>query len=92
MTGDHQWIHVDVERAKDDAVRRDDRPRLLHALARPDAQPRGVRVEGFTFALNYGLNKVRFPAPLPVGGKVRLTAKIAEVEEIPGGAQVDAWR
>ena len=44
-------------------------------------------MEGFTFALNYGLNRVRFPSPMPVGGKVRCTVKVAEVQEIPGGAQ-----
>jgi acyl dehydratase len=44
--------------------------------------------EGFAFGINYGLNKVRFPAPLPVGSKVRMRAEIADVEEIPGGIQI----
>ena len=42
---------------------------------------------GFGFGLNYGLNKVRFPAPLPVGSKVRMRMKLASVEDVPGGAQ-----
>jgi acyl dehydratase len=44
--------------------------------------------EGFAFGVNYGLNKVRFPAPMPVGGKVRMRAVLASVEEIAGGAQI----
>jgi acyl dehydratase len=44
--------------------------------------------EGLAFGLNYGLNRVRFPAPMPVGGKVRMRAKLLAVEEIPGGAQI----
>ena len=45
-------------------------------------------VEGFAFGVNYGLNRVRFPAPLPVGSKVRMRAKLASVEDVPGGAQI----
>ena len=45
-------------------------------------------LEGFAFAVNYGLNKVRFPAPLPVGSRVRMHAKLKDVEDIPGGAQM----
>ncbi len=44
--------------------------------------------EGFAFGVNYGLNRVRFPAPMPVGGRVRMRAVLAAVEEIPGGAQL----
>jgi acyl dehydratase len=46
-----------------------------------------MQLDGFAFGLNYGLNKVRFPAPLPVGSRVRMTAKLAKLEDIPGGAQ-----
>ena len=46
------------------------------------------KLDGIAFGINYGLNKVRFPAPLPVGGKVRMKAKVASVESIQGGAQV----
>jgi acyl dehydratase len=44
--------------------------------------------EGFAFGLNYGYNRVRFPAPLPVGSRVRMRATVARVEDIPGGAQI----
>ena len=44
--------------------------------------------EGFAFMLNYGLNRLRFPAPMPVGGKVRMRAKLVNVEDVPGGAEI----
>ena len=47
-------------------------------------------IEGFAFGVNYGLNKVRFPAPLPVGTRVRMRARLLSVEEIPGGAQISS--
>ena len=87
VTGDHQWIHVDVDRAKQTPFG----GTIAHGYYTLSLVPRLSRevfvMEGFTFALNYGLNRVRFPAPMPVGGKVRLTAKVASVEDIPGGAQ-----
>jgi acyl dehydratase len=87
VTGDHQWIHVDVERARETPFG----GTIAHGYYTLSIVPRLSRevfaMEGFTFALNYGLNKVRFPSPLPVGSKVRLTAKVAKVEDIPGGAQ-----
>ena len=46
------------------------------------------KVEGFAFGVNYGVNRVRFPAPLPVGDRVRMRAKLVSVEDIPGGAQI----
>ena len=48
--------------------------------------------EGFAFALNYGYNRVRFPAPLPVGSRVRMRATLATVDDIPGGAQITIVR
>ena len=73
VTGDDQWIHLDVERAKETPFGGDDRPRLLHALPRPHVLLlRCSRVDGFAFGVNYGYGKVRFPAPLPVGSKVRM--------------------
>ena len=47
-----------------------------------------MALDGFAFALNYGVNRVRFPAPVPVGSRVRATVKLAELEDIPGGAQM----
>jgi acyl dehydratase len=87
-TGDHQWIHVDVERAKAESpfggpvahgyltlsllV-----PLLAQVLVVSDA----------AMGVNYGLNKVRFPSPVPVGAKVRASATLKEVTEITGGLQ-----
>ena len=72
MTGDHQWIHVDVERAKDTPFG----GTIAHGYYTLSLAPRFseeiFKFEGFAFGINYGLNKVRFPAPLPVGGKVRM--------------------
>ena len=78
VTGDHQWIHVDPERAKDTPFG----GTIAHGYYTLSLAPRFTeqifKLEGFAFGVNYGLNKVRFPAPLPVGGKVRMTAKLAE--------------
>src|SRR3954447_7097992 len=88
VTGDHQWIHVDPERAKDTPFG----GTIAHGYYTVSLAPMlGAQVldfEGFAFALNYGLNRVRFPAPLPVGSRVRVTAEIAGLEDIPGGAQM----
>ena len=88
-TDDHQWIHVDAERADGRVpVRRADRARVPHPVAlRPDvvADP---QVTDVTMGVNYGLNKVRFPAPVPVGSKIRLVATLLDVEEVKGGVQL----
>ena len=88
VTGDHQWIHVDPERAKETPFG----GTIAHGYYTLSLAPRfseqTYELAGFAFGVNYGLNKVRFPAPLPVGGKVRMSAKLAEVEPIQGGAQV----
>src|ERR687884_630190 len=87
-TGDHQWIHVDPERAKQTPFG----GTIAHGYYTMALAPKlGAEVldfQGFAFALNYGLDKVRLPAPLPVGSKVRCTIRLAEVKDIPGGAQV----
>jgi acyl dehydratase len=88
VTGDHQWIHVDVERAKDTPFGGTIAHGYYTLSLAPALSAQIVRYEGFAFALNYGLNRVRFPAPLPVGSRVRVTAKLASVEDIPGGAQM----
>jgi acyl dehydratase len=87
VTGDHQWIHVDVERAKETPFGGTIAHGYFTLSLIPMLSSQVFGMEGFTFALNYGLNRVRFPAPMPVGGKIRLTVKVAKVEEIPGGAQ-----
>lgn len=88
-TGDHQWIHVDVERSKRESpfgatighgfLTLSLLPALFeNALAMRDAR----------MLLNYGLNKVRFPAPLPVGSRVRGRLTLKSVEEIDDGSQL----
>ena len=88
-TDDHQWIHVDVERASRES---------------PFGGPVGhgfltlslfvpmfsqvLIVTDAAMAVNYGLNKVRFPAPVPVGSKIRLAATLVDVREIAGGLQL----
>jgi acyl dehydratase len=88
VTGDHQWIHIDVERAKDTPFGGTIAHGYYTLSLAPMFSEQIMKFEGFAFAINYGLNKVRFPAPLPVGGKVRMHAKVADVEPIQGGAQL----
>jgi acyl dehydratase len=88
VTGDHQWIHVDPERAKDTPFGGTIAHGYYTLALAPVLNAQVMRFDGFAFAINYGLNRVRFPAPLPVGSRVRLTARLARLEEIPGGAQI----
>jgi acyl dehydratase len=85
-TGDHQWIHVDPERA---AAESPFGGPIAHGfLTLSLFVPMWSQVLTVTDAkmgVNYGLNKVRFPAPVPVGSKIRLTATLVEVEEVKGG-------
>ena len=88
-TGDHQWIHVDVERAKAESPFGGPIAHgylTLSLLASLSAQV--LVVTDTVMAVNYGLNKVRFPSPVPVGSKVRLTATLKSVEEVTGGLQL----
>jgi acyl dehydratase len=88
VTGDHQWIHVDPERARESPFG----GTIAHGYYTLSLAPRFsyamFKFEGFAFGINYGLNRVRFPAPMPVGGRVRMRATLKEVQEIPGGAQI----
>jgi acyl dehydratase len=86
-TGDHQWIHTDPERAKDGPFKGTIAHGYLTMSLGPVLLPQVVTVKGFSMALNYGLNKLRFPSPVPVGSKLRLSAKLATVEDVPGGVQ-----
>jgi len=88
VTHDHQWIHVDVERAKDSPFGGTIAHGYYTLSLAPYFTEQLLAIEGFAFAVNYGLEKARFPAPLPVGGKVRMRATIASVEDVPGGIQV----
>jgi acyl dehydratase len=88
VTGDHQWIHVDPERAKETPFGGTIAHGYYTLSLSPMFSDEIFQLEGIAFAINYGLNKVRFPAALPVGGKVRMKAKVASVEDIQGGAQM----
>jgi acyl dehydratase len=86
-TGDHQWIHVDPEKAKDGPFGGTIAHGYLTMSLGPVLLPQVVTVTGFSMALNYGLNKLRFPSPVPVGSKLRLSAQLAAVEDVAGGVQ-----
>ena len=88
VTGDHQWIHVDPDRAKETPFGGTIAHGYYTIALAPKLGAQVMDFKGFAFALNYGLDRVRLPAPMPVGGKLRCTVKLVEVTDIPGGAQV----
>ena len=87
-TGDQQWIHVDPERAKDGPFG----GTIAHGyLTLSLVAPMWIEVLDVTSVhtmVNYGLGKVRFPAPVPVDSRLRLNATLAGLEDVPGGAQL----
>ena len=88
-TGDHQWIHVDPERAKAESPFGGPIAHGYLTLSLgPALAPQIMRVDGIKMGVNYGCGKVRFPSPVPVGSNLRLGAELTNVEDIPGGAQV----
>ncbi len=87
-TGDHQWIHVDPERAKTGPFGGPIAHGYLTLSLIPTLLGSLLRVEGTSMGVNYGTNKVRFAAPVHVGTKIRAGATVAEVTEIAGGVQV----
>ena len=87
-TGDHQWIHVDIERAKAGPFGGPIAHGYLTRSLGPRLVPEIYRVDGFAMGVNYGAAKIRDPAPVPVGSKLRLGAKLVSVEDIPGGLQM----
>ncbi|MEZ5373366.1 MAG: MaoC family dehydratase [Microthrixaceae bacterium] len=89
-TGDHQWIHVDPERAaKESPFGGPIAHGYLTLSLGPTLMPSILVVSGIKMGVNYGAGKVRFPSPVPVGSKLRLGAKLDSIEELPNnGAQV----
>jgi acyl dehydratase len=86
LSGDHQWIHVDPERAKAESPFGTTIAHGNLTLSMID----GFRLEliastGFKLGVNYGWNKVRFPAPVPVGSRVRATAEVVSIDDVGGG-------
>jgi acyl dehydratase len=92
-TGDHQWIHVDVERAKGGPFGGPIAHGYLTLSLLIPLWSQILLFEELDMAVNYGLNKVRFPAPVPAGSRVRVGAVLADAEEVGGGgiqATIDA--
>jgi acyl dehydratase len=88
-TGDHQWIHVDVERAKRESPFGGPIAHGYLTLSlTPLFMPQMMQVTGFGMGVNYGTEKVRFPAPVPVGSKVRASAVVDSVTDVAGGIQM----
>jgi acyl dehydratase len=87
-TGDHQWIHIDVERATAESPFGGPIAHGYLTLALSNLfLPQLLQVPGASAGVNYGTGRVRFPAPVPVGSRIRGGAEVAAVEEIPGGLQ-----
>ena len=88
-TGDRYWLHVDPERARESEMG----GTIAHGLYTLSREP-AFRYELVTFeelgrlSVNYGYNRVRFPAPLPAGSRIRMRSTLREVRELEGGAQI----
>ncbi|MEO8690820.1 MAG: MaoC family dehydratase [Solirubrobacteraceae bacterium] len=87
-THDHQWIHVDPERAKESPFGGTIAHGYYTLSLSPHFMEELLQVDGVALMVNYGLNKVRFPAPLPVGDRVRMGLRLAAVDDVAGGVQL----
>lgn len=87
-TGDHQWIHVDPEAAKDGPFGAPIAHGYLTLSLTNLFLPQIVEVRGASAGINYGVNKVRFPQPVTVGSRVRAGAELSSCEQVNGGVQV----
>ena len=85
-TGDHQWIHVDPERAKSGPFGKTIAHGYLTLSLVNCFLPQIVEVRGISMGVNYGCDKVRFPAPVPVGSRIRGVGQLVAAEEVKGGA------
>jgi acyl dehydratase len=88
LTGDHQWIHVDVERARGGPFGGTIAHGLFTLALGPRLASSVYRIDGMTMGVNYGYDKIRFPAPVPVGSKVRLGVQLIALTDLPGGVQL----
>lgn len=87
-TDDHQWIHVDQERAKAGPFGGPIAHGYLTLSLAVPLLAEILEVRGVKMGVNYGANRVRFPAPVPVGSRLRAGAALASVEDVAGGVQV----
>ena len=87
-TGDHQWIHIDVERATAGPFGAPIAHGYLTLSLAPKLSPQVFGVSGVAMGVNYGAGKIRFPSPVPVGSNIRLGITLVSVDDIAGGAQV----
>ncbi|KKD09807.1 acyl dehydratase [Streptomyces canus] len=87
-TGDHQWIHVDPEKAAEGPFGAPIAHGYLTLSLFIPLFTELLDVQGVTTKVNYGLNKVRFPSPVKVGSRIRLVGRLAEVEDVAGGVQI----
>jgi acyl dehydratase len=86
VTGDHQWIHTDPDRAAASPFGTAIAHGYLTLALAPMLLDQVLPLDGYAMAVNYGLDKLRFPAPLPVGEQVRMRVALDAVDPIPGGA------
>jgi len=87
-TGDHQWIHVDVERAKAGPYGAPIAHGFLTLSLLPELNASAMAIDDVKMSVNYGLNRVRFTGPVPAGSRVRAIIKLKEYQAIDGGAQL----
>ena len=87
VTGDHQWIHIDTERAKTGPFGTTIAHGYLTMSLVNHFLPELVEVRGFAHAVNVGADRLRFLSPVPVGSRIRATGEVLSVEEIKGGIQ-----
>jgi acyl dehydratase len=87
-TGDHQWIHVDVERARAESPFGGPIAHGYLTLAiSNELLPQILEVRGVSLGVNYGVDRIRFPAPVPVGSRLRAGAELVDVSDVKGGIQ-----
>ncbi|WP_371795104.1 MaoC family dehydratase [Streptomyces sp. NBC_01718] len=86
-TGDHHWIHTDLARAAEGPFGTTIVHGYLTLSLLPVFAEECYRIDSMSMLINYGLNRVRFPAPVPVGTALRATADLTSVEDVPGGVQ-----
>ena len=91
-TGDHQWIHVDPERARTGPFGGTIAHGFLTLSLIPKMVESALEIRNLRMSVNYGLNRVRFPSPVPAGSRLRARVKLLECEPLPGDGMQIAWQ